>query len=84
MPGILYGIIWSLRFKGKETGLLIFFIACIYSLMALTEGNIGSVFRHRDWVTPFGLMFAALGFIRIFVSGSTKELINITHSSKEK
>ena len=84
IPYILYGIIWSLRFKSKETGLLIFFITCIYSLMALTEGNIGSVFRHRDWVTPFGLMFAALGFMCIFVPGSTKELINITHSSKEK
>jgi len=70
-PCIIYGMIWSIRFKRSQTILIILFIASIYSVLALTEGNIGSVFRHKDWVAPFCLMFAAIGINRFIFSRGT-------------
>ena len=61
IPFIIYGIIWSIRFKRNETALMIFFIGSVYSVLSITEGNIGSVFRHRDWVTPLCFIFGAVG-----------------------
>lgn len=63
-PFIIYGIIWSLKFKRGDTISIISFIISVYSVLALTEGNIGSVFRHRDWVTPLCLIFGVVGIIR--------------------
>lgn len=64
IPSIVYGIIWSLKFKQNETALMILFIAGIYLSLSLTEGNMGSALRHRDWVTPLCFIFGAVGINR--------------------
>ncbi|MDD4979766.1 MAG: hypothetical protein PHC54_00640 [Candidatus Omnitrophica bacterium] len=68
MPCIIYGMIWSIKFKRKETVFIILFIGIFYSVLALTEGNVGALLRHKDWVTPFCLMFAAIGISK-FIFG---------------
>lgn len=35
-------------------------------MLALTSGNVGTLFRHRDLLTPFYLIFAAVGITSIF------------------
>jgi hypothetical protein len=64
IPSIFYGIIWSLKFKQNDSILMILFIAGIYLSLSLTEGNMGSALRHRDWVTPLCFIFGAVGINR--------------------
>ncbi len=65
-PFTIIGIILTLRYKTKDISPLIIYIFLSSSLLALAEGNIGGVFRHRDWISPFFLMFAAIGLIWVF------------------
>ena len=70
-PFVLIGVLLSLRYKIKGTLAVIVFIFLVSSLLALVEGNIGSVFRHRDWISPFFLIFAVTGLVWVF--GSRKD-----------
>lgn len=65
-PFIIVGILLSLRYKIRETFPLILYIFLATSLLALAEGNVGAVFRHRDWISPFFLAFAAAGLVWVF------------------
>lgn len=65
-PFVIIGILLSLRYKIKGTSAIIAFIFLTSSLLALVEGNIGTVFRHRDWIGPFFLIFAAVGLVWVF------------------
>ena len=72
IPCIIYGMGWSMRFMRQETIVMILFIGSIYSVLALTEGNIGSVFRHKDWVTSLCAIFAAIGIYRVVYGSVVK------------
>ena len=61
IPFILSGILISLRYKWRETILILFFMLNIASIFAVCEGNIGTVFRHRDILTAFSMIFGAIG-----------------------
>ena len=55
--------------------IFIFFIFFTLSLYALVEGNIGTLFRHRDVATFFLLMFTAIGIDRLFEFSLLKEVL---------
>jgi hypothetical protein len=62
----LIGIMCSLRYKSRESLILLIYLFVMSSTIALYSGNIGTVFRHRDMVTPYYLIFSAVGLAHIF------------------
>lgn len=65
IPFVMTGIIISLRYYRKSTMPIICFIFLLFSVLAITEGNIGGLFRHRDWASPLLIILFAAGFDRI-------------------
>lgn len=63
IPMILYGGIYSFKFRKKETFLFYSFII----LMTLTLIFTGNVFRWRLPIMPFVLMFGAVGCMNFFI-----------------
>jgi 4-amino-4-deoxy-L-arabinose transferase-like glycosyltransferase len=59
----LLGILKATRYKLLESTATILTLFVITSLLALTSGNIGTVFRHRDMLIPFFLIFSAVGLV---------------------
>lgn len=66
IPFIFIGMITALRYKWKETFIIFTYIILLGSVIAIGSGNIGTLFRHRDMVTPFFLIFGSVGLIKIF------------------
>lgn len=63
------GFLVGLRYKrSKALGIIIFSVLMIV-LNSLVEGNKGTMFRHRDMLTPFILIFASAGICRLSGSG---------------
>ncbi|MFH1790776.1 MAG: glycosyltransferase family 39 protein [Candidatus Omnitrophota bacterium] len=61
-PFIVYGVMAGWK-ADRDTTLLVFlYILAVCSMLALVEGNVGSLFRHRDMVTPFFIVFFGVGF----------------------
>lgn len=65
IPFILYGI--YLGFRDNRAAAIFVFLFCFaaLSVLALASGNVGAVFRHRDMVTPFLIIFFAAGIMKI-------------------
>lgn len=60
-PLCLWGI-WA-GVRSNPAGIfLVLLLAAWTCIGALTSGNVGTVFRFRDMVTPWALLFAAAGF----------------------
>lgn len=66
IPFIVIGMVVSLRYKWKESFVIFAYIITIGSAIVLHSGNIGTVFRHRDILTPLFLIFASLGLLKTF------------------
>lgn len=60
------GIIKAIRYNFFKAFGLLLFLWVITLLLALSSGNIGTVFRHRDMVTPIYLIFSAVGLEGLF------------------
>jgi hypothetical protein len=50
-------------FRRKKTRFFILggFLFVFVSMFSLVEGNIGTLFRHRDWMVPFFIIFVSVG-----------------------
>jgi hypothetical protein len=55
-----------IRYKPKEIFPIIFLCFAVISLLAITEGNVGALFRHKEWIMPFILSFSAIGLLKVF------------------
>lgn len=66
IPFVFIGMITAFRYKWRETFFIFVYIIIFGSIIVMTSGNIGTVFRHRDMLTPFFLIFGSLGLIKIF------------------
>ena len=53
IPIAFFGACLSLRYKFYQIISLVMYLIIFITLMAITEGNIGTVFRHRDMLMPF-------------------------------
>lgn len=67
LPFVIFGIIFSLRYKVKEIFPILFYCIIITSLYGLVQANIGTAFRLRDIVVPFYLALGAIGLSKLFV-----------------
>lgn len=70
IPFILLGILVVLRYRWRDMLPLIIFIFIVASMYAFYEGNIGTVFRHRDMLMIFFLVFGAIGISNFFQNTS--------------
>lgn len=64
LPFVVYGFLLSLKYKWKEVSIIIIFAVLMLFTLALFEGNVGTLFRHRASLIPFCLILAARGFIQ--------------------
>ena len=69
LPFVIGGIVISLRRVARQTLFLIIMVMTWIFIGALTSGNIGTVFRTRDMVSSYLLLFACVG-LRAFLYGS--------------
>lgn len=72
--GLLFFTIVGI-FKAKQSDCVAMLAVLIYLILltlpiALSSGNVGTLFRHRDLVTPFYLIFAANGISGYLKSGT--------------
>jgi len=58
----VYGFYLGYRSNKVATGIIFLYCLCVLSIMALAEGNVGALFRHRDMVAPFCIIYFAAGF----------------------
>lgn len=61
----LYGFFSFSGAKGRSLFLVVAYLGMVVLAMALTEGNVGTVFRHRAMIVPFVMMFSAAGMVRL-------------------
>lgn len=71
-PFVLVGIFFGLRHKPKESHVTFICVVVFSALLAIGEGNVGTVFRHRDMLLPFFIIFGVAG-VSIFFDD--KELL---------
>lgn len=64
-PFILLGILVALRYRWRDILPAVIFVFIISSMYALYEGNIGTVFRHRDLLTVLFIFFGAIGISKV-------------------
>lgn len=62
----ILGIIISVRYRFKESFILLLYFFVMTSVVSVTESNIGTMFRVRDFLTPILLIFASLALINAF------------------
>ncbi len=65
IPFILYGFYAGFKINRFETTFIFLYSFFIFSLFALLEGNMGALFRHRDMVTPFLIIYFAGGINKL-------------------
>lgn len=56
-----YGMIISLRTQIPATLIIISFIFIMGTMLAMSGGNIGTIFRLRDMISPYFIVFSILG-----------------------
>lgn len=61
IPFIFLGILVALRYRWQDVLPMVIFMFITGSIFALYEGNVGTVFRHRDALTIFLIVFGAIG-----------------------
>lgn len=59
---IFRGFLYCFKNKWKESAFIISFIILSILSMAMLEGNVGTIFRHREIILPFMFIFAGIGF----------------------
>ncbi|MDO8603580.1 MAG: glycosyltransferase family 39 protein [Candidatus Omnitrophota bacterium] len=63
IPAMFYGIFFILKNRFKEGSLIIPYIFVMSLILALIEGNIGTLFRHRAIMLPFCFIVIAVGIV---------------------
>lgn len=64
IPCMFYGIKFILKNKFKEGFVILLYISIMSLVLALIEGNIGTLFRHRAMILPFCFILIAAGLER--------------------
>ncbi|MDD5449072.1 MAG: glycosyltransferase family 39 protein [Candidatus Omnitrophica bacterium] len=76
IPAIFLGGKYIITHKIKGGDLLIFYLIAMYMALGLTEGNAGTLFRHRAMALPFVFVLVAVGLSqrRDLIKGDPKAL----------
>jgi len=59
------GALYLLRYKYRESGVLIVFLLIVTSANALVSGNVGTVFRQRDVLIPLYFVIISVGLFNL-------------------
>jgi len=73
IPFSIIGILLSLRYKFKESFILLLYFLFMGSALAVSGGNVGTTFRLRDTITPLFLLFSSVGIISVFFNLSLRK-----------
>ncbi len=65
-PFILYGTYYSIRYKFRESNILLFFILANIILYSLVEVNLGTLVRHRIQILPYFFILGFAGLKRLY------------------
>ena len=76
LPFVVYGLFSGYRKNGLSAFILSLYCFLVLSIFALAEGNVGSLFRHRDMATPFLLIFFAVGLCALLKKYPVSALAN--------
>ena len=60
-PFIIMGLLMALRYQARKVIPLTAFLVIFTPLLALTEGSVGTVIRHRDMLIPFLIILGVAG-----------------------
>lgn len=66
VPFTILGILFSIKYRFKESFTLLVYLILVTSMFSLVEGNIASAVRHRDLVLIFCFIFSSVGIVRFF------------------
>lgn len=66
LPFALIGLIFAIRYRFRESVVIIIYLLTVTSQFALVEANVGTAMRHRDLVIVFYFIFAAAGLFKLF------------------
>lgn len=72
IPFAILGLAISVRYRLRESVFLIIYFLIMTSALAVFGGNIGTIFRFRDVITPILLVFSSVGLISTFNSLNLK------------
>lgn len=61
LPVVVYGFYRGFRKEWLPTALIFLYCFLFFSALALVQGNVGGLFRHKDMVLPFTLIYFAAG-----------------------
>lgn len=61
----IIGLLVSIRYHFKDSIFLVSTFIIILVWLSLAEGNVGTVIRHRDMITPIYIIFSSLGIVRL-------------------
>jgi len=64
-PFAVLGLAIVMRYRWREYLVLFSYFVIVVSASALTQANIGTVFRFRDMITPVFLFWASIGLVKI-------------------
>lgn len=64
IPAIFSGGKFIIKDKIREGGIVVVYIVVMYLILAVSEGNVGTLFRHRSMVLPFIFILAGIGLFR--------------------
>lgn len=64
VPAIFAGSKFIIKYKIKEGAVLMTYVIIMYIVLAITEGNIGTLFRHRSMVLPLVFVLAGIGLFQ--------------------
>lgn len=65
IPFVLIGLVSGLKYKKHLIMPLLIFLVIFLPLVAVSEGNVGTAFRHRDMFMPFFILLGVMGYFRI-------------------
>lgn len=68
-PFFVVGFYIGSRYYLRKTIFLLFSFILIALVISLTEGNVGTMIRHRDMIAPIYIILASLGIIRLLYPG---------------
>ena len=76
LPFIIFGFYIGFRKNKLETAPIFLYTVILFSIFALAEGNVGALFRHKDMVMPFLIIYFSAAFSKLFLANEQKERIN--------
>jgi hypothetical protein len=66
LPFVGFGLLIALRYRRQQVMPIFLFLLIIVPLLAISEGNVGTLFRHRDAVVPAFVILGVAGCLAKF------------------